>query len=69
MDINMFAPNYSIDWIWYDGLHYLVPDDPVGRLEGSLSAQVGKPTHALPDPHGKKATINLGDPDARLIVT
>jgi DNA end-binding protein Ku len=30
IDIEMFVPKDSIDWIWYDRPHYLVPDDPVG---------------------------------------
>ena len=30
IDIEMFAPADSIDWIWYDKPHYLTPDDPVG---------------------------------------
>jgi DNA end-binding protein Ku len=31
IDIDLFAPSESIDWIWYDKPHYLVPDDPVGE--------------------------------------
>jgi len=31
IDIDMFAPHASIEWIWYDKPHYLVPDDPVGE--------------------------------------
>lgn len=31
IDIEMFVPAQSIDWIWYDKPHYLVPDDPVGE--------------------------------------
>jgi DNA end-binding protein Ku len=31
IDINMFAPADSIEWIWYDKPHYLTPDDPVGE--------------------------------------
>jgi DNA end-binding protein Ku len=27
----MFVPARSVDWIWYDKPHYLVPDDPVGE--------------------------------------
>jgi len=30
IDIDMFVPADSIDWLWYDKPHYLVPDDPVG---------------------------------------
>lgn len=29
--IDMFVPADSIDWIWYDTPHYLVPNDPVGE--------------------------------------
>ncbi len=31
IDIDMFVPADSIEWIWYDKPHYLVPDDPVGE--------------------------------------
>ncbi len=31
IDIDMFVPKDSIEWIWYDQPHYLVPDDPVGE--------------------------------------
>ena len=31
IDIEMFAPADSVEWIWYDTPHYLTPDDPVGE--------------------------------------
>ena len=31
IDIQTFVPQDSIDWIWYDTPHYLVPDDKVGE--------------------------------------
>lgn len=31
IDIEMFVPSESIEWIWYDKPHYLFPDDPVGE--------------------------------------
>jgi DNA end-binding protein Ku len=31
IDIEMFVPRDSIEWIWYDRPHYLMPDDPVGE--------------------------------------
>lgn len=31
IDIETFVPENSIDRIWYDKPHYLVPDDPVGE--------------------------------------
>lgn len=31
IDIETFVPKESIDWIWYDKPHYLMPDDPVGE--------------------------------------
>jgi DNA end-binding protein Ku len=31
IDIDMFVPADSIEWVWYDTPHYLVPDDPVGE--------------------------------------
>lgn len=31
IDIDMFVPADSIEWVWYDKPHYLIPDDPVGE--------------------------------------
>jgi DNA end-binding protein Ku len=31
INIEMFVPRDSIDWIWYDKAHYLTPDDSVGE--------------------------------------
>ena len=31
IDIEKFVAADSIEWIWYDKPHYLVPDDPVGE--------------------------------------
>jgi DNA end-binding protein Ku len=31
IDIDMFVPKESIEWIWYDTPHYLTPNDPVGE--------------------------------------
>jgi DNA end-binding protein Ku len=31
IDIEMFVPSDSIDWVWYDKPHYLTPNDPVGE--------------------------------------
>lgn len=31
IDIEQFVPRDSIEWLWYDKPHYLVPDDPVGE--------------------------------------
>lgn len=31
IDIDVFVPAGSIEWVWYDKPHYLVPDDPVGE--------------------------------------
>lgn len=31
IDIETFVPAGSIEWIWYDRPHYLIPDDPVGE--------------------------------------
>ena len=31
IDIEMFVPRESIEWIWYDTPHYLTPNDPVGE--------------------------------------
>jgi DNA end-binding protein Ku len=31
IDIEMFVPAESIEWVWYDTPHYLTPNDPVGE--------------------------------------
>lgn len=31
IDLQSFVPKESIEWIWYDRPHYLMPDDPVGE--------------------------------------
>jgi DNA end-binding protein Ku len=31
IDIESFVPRESIEWIWYDSSHYLVPNDTVGE--------------------------------------
>lgn len=31
IDIETFVPKESIDWIWYDTPHYLIPNDKVGE--------------------------------------
>jgi DNA end-binding protein Ku len=31
IDIDVFVPKESIEWIWYDTPHYLVPNDKVGE--------------------------------------
>jgi DNA end-binding protein Ku len=31
IDIETFVPRESIEWIWYDSPHYLVPNDAVGE--------------------------------------
>src|SRR3546814_18718908 len=36
IDIDMFVPQASIDWIWYDRPHYMTPDDTVGEEESSV---------------------------------
>ncbi|MFV3130889.1 Ku protein [Niveispirillum sp. KHB5.9] len=31
IDIDLFAPRDSIDWVWYDTPYFLIPDDKVGE--------------------------------------
>lgn len=31
IDIDRFVARESVEWLWYDQPHYLVPDDPVGE--------------------------------------
>lgn len=47
IDIDMFVPADSIDWIWYDRPHYLVPDDPVGQEAFSVIRDAMKATNML----------------------
>src|ERR1700761_1038126 len=30
IDVDMFVAADSIDWVWYDKAHYLIPDNPIG---------------------------------------
>ena len=36
IDIETFVPKDSIEWIWYDKPHFLMPDDPVGEQAFSV---------------------------------
>jgi DNA end-binding protein Ku len=49
IDIDTFVPEDSIDWIWYDTPHYLVPDDKVGEEAFSVirEAMVKSKTRAI----------------------
>ena len=43
IDIESFVPRESIEWIWYDSPHYLVPNDTVGEeafsvIRGAMAA-------------------------------
>jgi DNA end-binding protein Ku len=31
IDIDMFVPEDSIGWVWYDSPHFLVPDEKIGE--------------------------------------
>ncbi len=44
IDIEYFAPDESIDWIWYDKPHYLAPDGPVGEEAFAVIRDVMKST-------------------------
>jgi DNA end-binding protein Ku len=44
IDIEMFAPKDSIEWIWYDRPHYLAPDDAVGTEAFSVIREAMKAT-------------------------
>jgi DNA end-binding protein Ku len=39
IDIEMFVPRESVEWIWYDRPHYLTPDDAVGEEAFSVIRQ------------------------------
>jgi DNA end-binding protein Ku len=44
IDVESFVPRDSIDWIWYDKPHYLMPDDPVGEEAFSVIRDAMKAT-------------------------
>lgn len=44
IDIDMFVPADTIDWIWYDKPHYLVPNDTVGEEAFSVIRDAMKST-------------------------
>lgn len=47
IDIDAFAPAASVDWIWFDKPHYLVPDDPVGVEAFSVIRDAMKATNTV----------------------
>ncbi|HEV7717493.1 MAG TPA: Ku protein [Arsenicitalea sp.] len=44
IDIDKFVPKESIDWIWYDTPHFLVPNDKVGEEAYSVIREAMKAT-------------------------
>ena len=44
IDIDMFVPRDSIEWIWYDKPHYLTPADPVAEEAYSVIREAMKST-------------------------
>jgi DNA end-binding protein Ku len=44
IDIDMFVPADSIEWVWYDKPHYLTPDDAVGEEAFSVIRDAMKST-------------------------
>jgi DNA end-binding protein Ku len=47
IDIDVFVPKDSIDWIWYERPHYLTPDDPVGEEAFSVIRDAMQATHMV----------------------
>jgi len=47
IDIDMFAPADSIEWIWYDKPHYLTPDDKVGEETFSVIREAMASTNTV----------------------
>jgi DNA end-binding protein Ku len=47
IDIDLFAPADSIDWIWYDKPHYLKPDDPVAEEAYSVIRDAMRSTRTV----------------------
>ncbi|WP_366657662.1 Ku protein [Fodinicurvata sp. EGI_FJ10296] len=44
IDIEMFVPDDSVRWIWYDRPHYLLPDDAVGEEAFSVIREAMRST-------------------------
>ncbi|VTZ27350.1 Non-homologous end joining protein Ku [Methylocella tundrae] len=44
IDIQVFTPKESIDWIWYDTPHFLTPDDEVGEEAYAVIREAMKAT-------------------------
>jgi DNA end-binding protein Ku len=47
IDIDMFVPADSVDWIWFDKPHYLTPDDPVGEEAFSVIREAMRSTNTV----------------------
>ncbi len=47
IDIEMFVPKESIDWIWYDTPHFLTPDDAVGEEAYAVIREAMKATKTV----------------------
>jgi DNA end-binding protein Ku len=47
IDIEMFVPGQSIEWIWYDTPHYLTPNDPVGEEAFSVIREAMQATKTV----------------------
>lgn len=45
IDIDMFVPEDSIGWIWYDTPHFLVPDDKIGEEAFSIIRRAMDASH------------------------
>jgi DNA end-binding protein Ku len=47
IDIDAFAAADSVDWIWLDKPHYLIPDDPIGVEAFAVIRQAMKATNTV----------------------
>lgn len=47
IDIDAFAPADSVDWIWFDKPHYLIPDNPIGVEAFSVIRDAMKATNTV----------------------
>ena len=47
IDIDMFVPADSIEWIWFDKPHYLMPDDPVGEEAFAVIREAMRATNTV----------------------
>ncbi|MCU0790134.1 MAG: Ku protein [Nitratireductor sp.] len=72
IDIELFAPAGSIDWIWFDSPYYLSPDDPVGEEAFSVIREAMRATGTVGISrlvlHGRERAVMLEPRDKGIVL-